>query len=72
MNSVFEDDKEPIDIAKPSQENEEIDSSALSNIDSWDKLDISTELLRGIYAYGFETPSNIQKRLLNLLLMGVI
>ena len=70
MNSVFEDDKEPIDIAKPSQENEEIDSSALSNIDSWDKLDISTELLRGIYAYGFETPSNIQKKAIKPIIDG--
>jgi superfamily II DNA/RNA helicase len=29
---------------------------------SWDDLNIKVELLRGIYAYGFEKPSAIQKR----------
>jgi superfamily II DNA/RNA helicase len=29
-------------------------------IETWDELDISNELLRGIYAYGFEKPSPIQ------------
>jgi translation initiation factor 4A len=32
----------------------------LDKISSWDELDISSELLRGIYAYGFEKPSPIQ------------
>ena len=31
-------------------------------INSWDELEISAELLRGIYAYGFEKPSPIQQR----------
>lgn len=31
-------------------------------IEQWDELDISIEILRGIYAYGFETPSPIQKK----------
>jgi superfamily II DNA/RNA helicase len=29
-------------------------------IETWDELDISNDLLRGIYAYGFEKPSPIQ------------
>ena len=29
---------------------------------SWDDLEINTDLLRGIYAYGFEGPSPIQKK----------
>jgi translation initiation factor 4A len=29
---------------------------------SWDDLEINTDLLRGIYAYGFEAPSPIQKK----------
>ena len=29
-------------------------------IHSWEELDISPELLRGIYNYGFEKPSPIQ------------
>lgn len=31
-------------------------------IDNWDDLDINKDLLRGIYAYGFEKPSPIQKK----------
>ena len=31
-------------------------------INSWDDFDIKTDLLRGIYSYGFENPSEIQKR----------
>jgi superfamily II DNA/RNA helicase len=30
-------------------------------IKTWDDLNIRTDLLRGIYSYGFETPSDIQK-----------
>jgi translation initiation factor 4A len=32
------------------------------NIDTWDDLNLKTELLRGIYSYGFERPSDIQKK----------
>lgn len=31
-------------------------------IESWDELDIRTDLLRGIYAHGFEKPSVIQSK----------
>lgn len=31
-------------------------------INNWDDFDIKTDLLRGIYSYGFENPSEIQKR----------
>lgn len=31
------------------------------NIKNWDDLDLKPELLRGIYSYGFENPSEIQK-----------
>jgi translation initiation factor 4A len=31
-------------------------------INSWDDLEIPTDLLRGIFAYGFENPSPIQKK----------
>jgi len=31
-------------------------------IETWDQYNIKTELLRGIYAYGFENPSEIQKK----------
>ena len=69
MNSIIDVMSESggVDLVKSSQENEEI---ALHNIESWDKLDISTELLRGIYAYGFETPSNIQKKAIKPIIDG--
>ena len=31
-------------------------------IEEWDDLDMDSSVLRGIYAYGFESPSPIQKR----------
>jgi translation initiation factor 4A len=34
----------------------------IGQINVWDDLNIKDELLRGIYAYGFETPSVIQKQ----------
>ena len=40
----------------------EQDSSVLKELTSWEDLDAKVPLLRGIYAYGFETPSPIQKK----------
>ena len=49
----------------------EIDNYDSSNdINSWDELEISTDLLRGIYSYGFEKPSPIQKRAIKPLVNG--
>ena len=31
-------------------------------IEEWDDLDMDSSVLRGIYAYGFESPSPIQKK----------
>jgi translation initiation factor 4A len=50
-----------------SLERDKLDSSSdLENyydeINNWDDLDINKDLLRGIYAYGFEKPSPIQKK----------
>jgi superfamily II DNA/RNA helicase len=41
-------------------EEETYDSSY--EINSWEELDIETNLLRGIFAYGFEKPSPIQRK----------
>lgn len=38
------------------QENDEI-----KQFDAWDSLDLKDDLLRGIYSFGFESPSQIQK-----------
>jgi translation initiation factor 4A len=39
-------------------------------IEKWDEFDLKTDLLRGIYAYGFENPSNIQKRAIYPIIQG--
>lgn len=39
-------------------------------IQSWDDLEIPIDLLRGIYAYGFEKPSPIQKKAIKPIMMG--
>jgi translation initiation factor 4A len=36
--------------------------SEKTEIDSWEELNVRQELLRGIYAYGFEVPSPIQRK----------
>lgn len=38
--------------------------------DSFDAMDLREDLLRGIYAYGFERPSAIQQRAIKPILMG--
>ena len=47
-----------------SSEQNDIDSKNNTTFESWDDedLNLKTELLRGVYAYGFENPSPIQKQ----------
>ena len=40
----------------------QIESNYDETTDSFDAMDLKPELLRGIYAYGFEKPSAIQQR----------
>lgn len=49
-------------------EEEAYDSSY--EINNWDELEIDTNLLRGIYAYGFEKPSPIQKKAIKPIIIG--
>lgn len=39
-------------------------------IQNWDELDLPTDLLRGIYAYGFEKPSPIQQKAIQPMMEG--
>lgn len=41
--------------------NEEVFDTS-TEINSWDELELSNDILRGIYAHGFEAPSPIQKK----------
>jgi translation initiation factor 4A len=50
-------------MAEKKQEEEEE-----KTINNWDELNVIPELLRGIYAYGFEKPSEIQKKAIPVIL----
>ena len=39
-----------------------VDSDEIVSIENWDNFNLNENLLRGIYAYGFENPSPIQKK----------
>jgi translation initiation factor 4A len=40
------------------------------NIEKWDDIDLKTDILRGIYNYGFENPSEIQKKTIFPIMQG--
>ena len=44
------------------QNNECINKKDNHSINSWEELNIKSEILRGIYANGFENPSPIQRK----------
>ena len=46
--------------SKEEEENIEEEYDSSYEINNWDDLDLNVDLLRGIYAYGFEKPSPIQ------------
>jgi superfamily II DNA/RNA helicase len=46
------------------------ESSIIQSFSSWDELELNTDLLRGIYAYGFEKPSPIQSKAIYPILCG--
>uniref|UniRef100_A0A6C0D3X4 RNA helicase n=1 Tax=viral metagenome TaxID=1070528 RepID=A0A6C0D3X4_9ZZZZ len=39
-----------------------VEQDAIPNIQSWDDLNLKDDILRGIYGYGFENPSDVQKK----------
>uniref|UniRef100_A0A6C0JHF2 RNA helicase n=1 Tax=viral metagenome TaxID=1070528 RepID=A0A6C0JHF2_9ZZZZ len=52
-----------------SNKEEEIFDSSYE-INNWDELDNDPSILRGIYSYGFERPSPIQKKAIKPIIMG--
>jgi len=44
------------------EETSTVQQDSFPDIEEWDQLDAKTDLLRGIYAYGFEKPSPIQRK----------
>jgi translation initiation factor 4A len=49
---------------------DEVEVEVIKEIDTWDDLEIPSDLLRGIYGYGFEKPSEIQRKSIAPILMG--
>jgi len=47
-----------------------IEKAEYAPIQTWEEFDIKPELLRGIYAYGFENPSEIQKKAISPIIAG--
>jgi len=50
--------------------NEILETNWDEKVSSFDSLDLKEDLLRGIYAYGFESPSEIQQLAIKPVLMG--
>tara|TARA_B110000211_G_scaffold73418_2_gene85340 strand:- start:4914 stop:6089 length:1176 start_codon:yes stop_codon:yes gene_type:complete len=46
------------------------ENATFDDIETFDDLDISENLLRGIYGYGYEVPSSIQKKAIRPILSG--
>ena len=61
-----EDEKEENIKEDEKEEKEE----EIKEIQNWDDLPISNELLKGIYGYGFEKPSEIQRKAIQPILVG--
>lgn len=58
-----------INIVKDPEDNTAFDHT-VDTITSWDELDFDTNILRGIFAYGFEKPSPIQQRAIKPVILG--
>lgn len=48
----------------------QIESNYDETVDSFDNMNLKAELLRGVYAYGFERPSAIQQRAIMPVIKG--
>jgi len=48
-----------------------IESNYDETVDSFDAMALKSELLRGVYAYGFERPSAIQQRAIMPVIKGI-
>jgi translation initiation factor 4A len=48
----------------------EIESENIHSFSNWDELELNRDLLRGIYAYGFEKPSPIQSKAIYPMIKG--
>ena len=61
---------DPETITTTIEENQNQIDNEFPMVQTWDEYDIKSELLRGIYAYGFENPSEIQKKAIMPIIKG--
>ena len=52
------------------EDRDDLQTNWEETVESFDAMELREELLRGIYAYGFEKPSAIQQRAVKPILMG--
>ena len=58
-------------IEKEKIDNEDVEFDSLNNVvNNWDELYLDPNILRGIFAYGFEKPSPIQQRAIKPIIEG--
>jgi translation initiation factor 4A len=65
METMIQDSAEDSTLAQ-----EEPYNSELYEFNKWDDLDLNPDILRGIYSYGFENPSEIQRKAIKPVIMG--
>ena len=53
------------------QDTNEDEYDTSNDIKSWDDLDLDSNLLRGVFSYGFENPSPIQKRAIKPIILDI-
>ena len=58
------------EVNENSNNNEAEIPDASYEINSWEELDLPTDILRGIYSYGFEKPSPIQQKAIKPIMCG--
>ena len=68
--SSFEGNENPNPEASVVNTEGDVETNWDETTSSFDLMDLKEELLRGIYAYGFEKPSAIQQRAVKPILMG--
>ncbi len=61
---------EDVIVKEGERESSEIAENYVEGISSFGDLDLKEDLLRGIYAYGFEQPSAIQQRAIKPVISG--
>lgn len=68
--AVTESSEAPTGKAEPQAEGDMISSNWEESVASFDHMNLKEDLLRGIYAYGFEKPSAIQQKGIMPILAG--